>query len=60
MMQAKKGRLTKKHVLIAVVSLVIAVLVVTAVLVAIRIYTDHNMDIVKVLLKCYYVLQFSF
>lgn len=42
-----KSRLTRKHVLIAVVSLVVTALVVTCVLVAVRMYTDNNMDILK-------------
>lgn len=43
-----KSRLTKKHVLVAVVVLAITVLVVTCVLVTNRIYTDSNLDIIKV------------
>jgi hypothetical protein len=43
----KTSRLTKKHILIAVVSLIIAVLVVVAVLVGIRIYTDHELEELK-------------
>jgi uncharacterized protein YxeA len=43
----KKSRLTRKHVLIAVVSLVITALVVIGVLVAIRIYTDSNLETLK-------------
>jgi len=46
-----KSRLTKKHVLVAVVSLVIAGLVLTAVLVGIRLYTDHDLEILKYTLQ---------
>jgi cell division protein FtsL len=42
-----KSRLTRKHVLIAVVSLTVTALVVTCVLVAVRMYTDNNIDILK-------------
>lgn len=42
------SRLKKKHVLIALVSLLIVGLVVTCVLVAIRIFTDSQTEIVKV------------
>ena len=43
-----KSRLSKKHVLIAVITLFITGLVVTAVLVGIRIYTDSNLEVQKV------------
>jgi cell division protein FtsL len=43
----KTSRLTRKHILIAAVSLAIAVLVVVVVLVAIRIYTDHETETLK-------------
>ena len=42
-----KSRLTKKHVLIAVISLLITGLVVTGVLVGIRIFTDSNLEVLK-------------
>jgi len=42
-----KSRLTKKHVLIAIVSLLITGLVVTGVLVGIRIFTDSNLEVLK-------------
>jgi hypothetical protein len=43
----KKGRLTKKHVLIAVICLLITGLLVTGALVGIKLYTDNSLDIVK-------------
>jgi hypothetical protein len=43
----KTSRLTKKHILIAVVSLVIAAIVLIAVLVGIRLYTDHELESLK-------------
>lgn len=46
-----KSRLTKKHVLIAIVSLLITGLVVTAVLVGIRIFTDSNLEVLKYTMK---------
>jgi hypothetical protein len=47
---SKSSRLTKKHVLIAAVSLLSVGLIVTCVLVAIRIFTDSQIEIVKVCL----------
>jgi hypothetical protein len=46
--EAKKGRLTKKHVVIAIITLLVTGLVVTGVLVGLKIYTDSNLEIVKV------------
>jgi hypothetical protein len=43
----KTSRLTRKHILIAGVSLIIAVLVVVAVLVGIHLYTDHELEALK-------------
>jgi hypothetical protein len=43
----KTSRLTRKHILIAGVSLIIAVLVVVAVLVGIRLYSDHELAALK-------------
>jgi ABC-type maltose transport system permease subunit len=43
----KSSRLTRKHILIAVVSLVITALVLVAVLVGIRIYSDHELESLK-------------
>ena len=43
-----KSRITKKHVLIAVISLLITGLAVVAVLVSVRMITDNNLDILKV------------
>jgi hypothetical protein len=43
----KKGRLTKKHVMIAVIALLIVGLVVTGVLVGIRIYMDSSFEQLK-------------
>jgi len=42
-----KSRITKKHVLIAVISLLITGLAVVAVLVSIRMITDNNLDMLK-------------
>jgi hypothetical protein len=46
--------LTKKHVLIAVNALFVTALVVTGVLVGMKIYTDSNLEVVKVfkILQC--------
>lgn len=41
---AKRGRLTRKHILIGVISLLVVVLVVTAVLVGVKIYTLELRD----------------
>jgi hypothetical protein len=43
----KKGPVTKKYVLIAVICLLIAGLLVTGALVGIKLYTDNSLDIVK-------------
>jgi len=44
----KRNRVTKKHLLIAVVSVLVAGLLVTAVLVGIRLVTENELEIVKV------------
>ena len=43
-----KGRLTSKHVLMAIVSVLITGLVGIAVIVGMRIYTDSTLEILKV------------
>jgi len=48
-MVKKSSKLTKKHVFIAIVSLLAVGLVITCVLVAIRLYTASEEEIVKVL-----------
>lgn len=47
MAKSVKSRITKKHVLIAVISLLITGLVVTAVLVSIRMIADNNLEMLK-------------
>jgi hypothetical protein len=43
-----KSRLNKKSIVIAVVSVLITGLVVTAVLVSVRMFTDNDMEMLKV------------
>lgn len=45
---AKSGRLTKKHVLIASISVIITALIVTAVLVGIHLFMRNNVETLKV------------
>lgn len=52
-----KSRLTKKHALIAVISLLITGLVVTAVLVSIRMVADNNLEVLKYTLQANGVKQ---
>jgi len=44
----KKSRVTRKHVLIAAVSLVIMALVVVGVVESVRIFSKHNVEVLKV------------
>ena len=44
----KKSRVTRKHVLIAAVSLVIMALVVVGVVESVRIFSTHNVEVLKV------------
>lgn len=53
----QKSRLTKKHALIAVISLLITGLVVTAVLVSIRMISDNNLEVLKYTLNANGVSQ---
>lgn len=48
---AKKSRLTKKHVAVAVVALLVTGLVVTGALVGMKIYTDSNLEVIKYTLQ---------
>ena len=43
-----KSRLTKKHVMIAIVSLIVAVLIVIGVVTSIHIYTTSSVEVLKV------------
>lgn len=47
-----KSRLSKKHVLIAVITIFVTGLVVTGALVGMKIYTDSSLEIIKVIKFC--------
>jgi len=43
-----KSRLTRKHVLIAIISLIVTALVVVGVVLSVHIYTDSSVEVLKV------------
>lgn len=58
-MTSRKSRLTRKHIVIAAFSLFITALAVTCVLVVIRIYTDSNLQALKVIEYRYSIILLS-